>query len=219
MDVDIVFDICCPWCYVGCRRLDQALAQRPRITPRRVWRPFLLNPDMPDQGMPRSDYLGRKYGNPHRIERMEGSVGTAARSAGLEIDLKAIERTPNTVLAHRLIRLAAEGTDRDRLVGALFRGYFVEGLDLGCQEVLLEVARRCGLDPDPLAQALQGEAELAQVFSENARAHRLGVNGVPCFIFNRGLAISGAQEPEVLGCLIDTALEAESEATLSLREG
>ncbi|SDG91087.1 DsbA family oxidoreductase [Roseospirillum parvum] len=218
MDVDIVFDICCPWCYVGCRRLDQALAHRPGITPRRAWRPFLLNPDMPAEGISRHDYLARKFGNPSRVERMESAVSAAAHGAGLEIDLAAIERTPNTVLAHRLIRLAPEGAPRDSLVGALFTAYFARGVDLGDRQRLLKVAEEVGLDPAPLAQGLDGEAELAQVFSENARAHRLGVNGVPCFVFNQGLAISGAQEPEVLGCLIDTALEAETEATLSLRQ-
>lgn len=207
LTVDVLFDTVCPWCFIGKRRFEQALALRPQITPQVRWRPFMLNPDMPAEGMDRLVYLERKMGSRHRVRRMLEAVDGAGRSVGLRFDLNRIQVTPNTMQSHRLVRHAAGHGLQSQTVEAVLAAYFQQGRDIGDLEVLVELAERVGLDPDAARRYLLSGRDAATIQQENARAHRLGVNGAPCFIFNGEHALAGAQEPEILVRMLDLAAE------------
>nr|CAX84015.1 Predicted dithiol-disulfide isomerase involved in polyketide biosynthesis [uncultured bacterium] len=208
--VDVVFDAVCPWCFIGKRRLEQAMRLRPDIPVVRRWRPFLLNPDMPLEGVGQSDYLLRKFGNEARIKRVFGAVSDAGHSAHIAFAFDRIRKTPNTVHAHRLIRFAA-GRDRaSEAVEALFVNHFINGKDIGDRDVLIRIGVLLGLVEEDLVAYLRSETDIDFIHQENVAAHRLGINAVPSFVFNGNLAISGAQEPRVIARLLDVARESAS---------
>lgn len=215
MRIEYVFDTVCPWCYVGKRRLERALAQRPETRPRIVWRPFLLNPDLPPEGIDRKLYLDRKFGGAARVQRVHAAVAAAGRGEGIEFDFEAIARMPNSLNSHRLIRYAG-GTGREsEVVEALYRAYFTLGLDIGDVQVLADIGASLGLEREQTLAHLSSEADSAGVLGDNARAHRLGVNGVPCLILEGSYALAGAQEPDILLRLIDIVREGQPEVALS----
>jgi predicted DsbA family dithiol-disulfide isomerase len=211
MQIDVIADTVCPWCYIGKRRLEKALAQRLDTTVVARWRPFLLNPEMPDDGLDRTAYLVKKFGSESRVRRVYGAIAEAGQSVEIDFSFELIRRTPSTVNSHRLVRFA-EGTGKaDACVEALFLAYFINGHDIGDTDVLLEIGANLGLEADQLAAYLESGADFDFVYEENARAHRLGINGVPSFVFDGSLVVSGAQEPQVLARMIDAA-EAAADA-------
>jgi predicted DsbA family dithiol-disulfide isomerase len=205
MHIDIVADVACPWCYIGKRRLERALALRPDIVATRSWRAFQLNPDMPVEGISREFYLAAKFGSPRQALRSYSAIAAAGRGEGIEFAFERIRRTPNTLRAHRLIRFAATEGYGDALVEALFRAYFIDGLDIGNIETLAAIATRAGLDDNATRIYLAGEAGTEEVLSEEGRARRLGIRAVPCFVLEHGYAIAGAQEPEMFLPMFDIA--------------
>lgn len=215
MKIEYIFDTVCPWCYVGKRRFERALALRPGTRADIIWRPFLLNPDIPLDGIDRRAYLDRKFGGPARVQRVHSAVAAAAESEGIQFAFDRIARTPNTLNSHRMIRYSAGIGRQAETVEALYRGYFCEGRDIGRIDELVEIGEIVGLPGDELRRYLLSDADIAAVMNDNARAHRLGVNGVPCLVLDGQYAVAGAQEPDVLLRLIDIAREAEAEAALS----
>ncbi len=207
MRIDIYSDVICPWCFIGKRRLERALAERPGLEVAFQWRAFQLNPDMPPGGMDRKAYLSAKFGGAEPAARVYDSVLTAAAGEGLGIDFDAIRRTPNTLLAHLLIRFAEPGAAQDRVVEALFDAYFRQGRDIGDKETLIAIAAEAGLDARAAGECLEDAGALAAVRAEDLRARSLGVTGVPCFIFDDRYALSGAQEPEALFPFFDLGRE------------
>jgi predicted DsbA family dithiol-disulfide isomerase len=205
MQIDVVSDVICPWCFIGKRRLERALALRPELVTTRSWRAFQLNPDMPTEGIPREFYLSAKYGGSRSAAHIFAAVCAAGRSEGIDFAFERIRRTPNTLRAHRLIRLAALEGCTDDVVETLFRAYFLDGLDIGDIEVLAALAARAGLDEAEAHGYLSGEAGTREVRAEEHRARRLGIHAVPYFVLERGYAISGAQEPEMFLPLFDIA--------------
>jgi predicted DsbA family dithiol-disulfide isomerase len=205
MHIDIVADLVCPWCFVGKRRLERALALRPDFMATLSWRAFQLNPDIPSEGIPHVLYLSAKFGNPRMRERLYASVCAAGRGVGIEFALHRIRRSPNTLRAHRLIRLAAGEGAADPVVEALFRAYFLEGLDIGDIETLAAIASRTGFDQAGVRRYLVSELGSSEVRAEEQRARQLGIHAVPYFVVERGYAISGAQEPEMFLPLFDIA--------------
>ena len=205
LTIEVVHDLVCPWCYLGTRRLLRTLRRRPDLLIELTWRPFLLNPDMPRLGMPRSDYVVRKFGGEDRARRLYGSIAEIGRAEGLLFRFDRVRRTPSSVDAHRLVRWASRFGRADEVVEALFAAHFADGRDIGDGAVLVAVALSCGLDPVGAWAMLQSDAELDGVHADNLRAHRLGINGVPCFVIGGRHAISGAQEPEVIERLLDVA--------------
>lgn len=203
MHIDIYSDPICPWCFIGKRRLERALAERPGLEVTVRWRAFQLNPDMAPDGMDRGAYLAAKFGGADRAAQVYQYVLAAARKEGLAIDLAAIRRTPNTLDAHRLIRFAGPGAVQDKVVEGLFRGYFLDGRDIGDREVLVAVAADAGLDGPAVSAFLDGDQEAAAVQAEDRRARMLGITGVPCFIFDDKYALTGAQEPAAFLPLFD----------------
>src|SRR5262249_23033244 len=193
--VDIVSDTICPWCYIGKRRFERALLQSGRTDIAVAWRPFQLNPDMPPEGMTRDDYGRAKFGGGARPRQIYQAIADSGREAGIEFQFARIRRTPNTVLSHRLIHWAARNERQDEVVSELFKIYFEEGLDIGDLEILIECARRTGIDADSARQFLASDEGRQEVVASDVYARRLGINGVPCFIVNRKYAVSGAQPP------------------------
>jgi predicted DsbA family dithiol-disulfide isomerase len=203
--VEIVFDFVCPWCYLGVQRLSFLLARRQDLAIERIWRPFLLNPDMPRAGMSRADYMIRKFGAEDRARRLYSSIAEIGAAEGIAFNFSGIRRTPNSVDAHRLVRYAAGFGAADQLVDAIFRAHFVEGADIGSAALLASLAAAQGLDQQAVEAFLTSNEGTEHVHAENLHAHRLGINGVPCFLIESEHAIAGAQETEVLERLIDLA--------------
>ena len=212
LGIEVVHDLVCPWCYLGLRRLMRTLRRRPDLLTDIAWRPFLLNPDMPRAGMPRADYVVRKFGGEERARRLYASITEIGRAEGLQFRFDRIRRTPSSVDAHRLVRWAAGYGRGAEVVEALFAAHFTDGRDIGDSRVLADVAVACGLDGDAARGFLAGDAETDAVHAENLRAHRLGINGVPCFVIGGRHAIAGAQEPEVIERLLDVAVVEAAEA-------
>ncbi len=186
--------------------MEQALALRPHVDIDLVWRPFLLNREIPADGIDRTAYLIRKFGSEARVRRIYGAIAQAGESVDIDFAFDRIDRTPNSVDSHRLIRYALLNGTNPRIVETLFFEYFIEGLDIGRQDVLQEIGARDGLDGDAIGAYLKSEEDIDFVYDENTRAHRMGVNGVPAFVFNKKMIISGAQEPQILARMIDAAI-------------
>jgi predicted DsbA family dithiol-disulfide isomerase len=205
LSVEIVYDLICPWCYLGVRRLLRTFRRRPDLLFDLNWRPFLLNPDMPRTGMARPDYVIRKFGGEDRAKRLYASITELGRREGVAFAFERIRRTPSSIDAHRLVRFAARYDRADAMVEALFSVHFSEGYDIGDRAVLLALASACGLDTQETKAFLASDEEADAVHADNLRAHRLGINGVPCFVIGGRHAIAGAQEPEVIERLLDVA--------------
>ncbi len=212
MEIDIIFDTVCPWCYIGKRRLEKALAMRPDIKAKPNWRPFLLNPEMPPDGIDRTAYLVKKFGSEARVSRIYGAIGEAGQSVEIDFAFDRISRTPNSVDSHRLLRFADKQGLADEFVETLFVEFFINGRDIGDIGVLTEIGGATGLDAGKLKAYLESDEDVRLIYDENVRAHRLGINGVPSFAFNDKFVISGAQEPQVLARMLDAALATDNVA-------
>lgn len=205
MTVDVVSDVVCPWCFIGKRNLDAALAawraERPDCEVAVRWRPFFLNPDTPEAGEPYRPFLEKKFGGPEKLAEIWQQVGAAGRKAGIEFAFEKIELRANTLAAHRLIDLAQRIGDAaavNALVEALFAAQFLDGRHVGDRAVLAAVAGECGMDAEAVRRYLDGDEQAEAVRAGAEEARRLGINGVPFFIFDNRLAASGAQPPEAL---------------------
>lgn len=202
--IDIVSDAVCPWCYIGKRNLEAALAAVPDVQAEIRWRPFQLDPTIPQGGVDRRSYLETKFGA--RVGELQARVTEAGAVAGINFALGAISRSPNTLDAHRLVRWAWSTGAQDAIVERLFRDYFIEGKDIGDRAVLIDAARACGMEPQSVAELLEGDADKTEVLTEIAAAQNLGVTGVPFFVFDGKFGLPGAQPPDVLQRTIVKAL-------------
>jgi predicted DsbA family dithiol-disulfide isomerase len=206
LQIEVVFDLVCPWCYLGVHRLRRTLRGRPDLGADIVWRPFLLNPDIAPGGVSRHDYMLRKFGGEDRARRLHATIADLGRAEGLRFAFDRIRRIPPSLDAHRLVRFADRQGLADAAVHALFEAYFCDGQDIGDHAVLAVIGGRLGMDVTATRRLLGGQQEAEAVHADNLRAHRLGINGVPCFVVQGRHAIAGAQEPEVLERLLDVAL-------------
>ncbi|SDL22179.1 Predicted dithiol-disulfide isomerase, DsbA family [Franzmannia pantelleriensis] len=199
IDITVISDAICPWCFIGKRHLDLALADLPdEISVSVAWHPFELNPDMPIEGLSRRDYRTAKFGSWERSRELDAQVEAAAAEAGITIHHERMTRTPNTFNAHRLIWLAGEQGVQSAVVSALFQCYFVDGEDIGDSTVLASAAQAGGLADIDIPAFLAGDQGRSEVQAGLDQARRLGVSGVPTFIFNGSTGLSGAQPPEAL---------------------
>ena len=202
LTVDVVSDVVCPWCYIGKRRLEAALAalaeREPDVGVAVRWHPFELNPDLPREGVDRRAYLEAKFGGPERAASIYERVRAAGASVDLPLDFERIVRQPNTRAAHRLIDWAQRRGTADALVERLFRAYFVEGRAVGEHAVLAAIAGEAGLDAQAARAVLDQDDGDDVVAAAEQRARRLGIEGVPFFIFGGRVGVSGAQEPQAL---------------------
>src|ERR1700712_91104 len=208
MQIDIVSDTVCPWCFIGKRRLARALAQRPDVPVQVFWRPYRLDPTIPKEGVYRKLYMQAKFGdNPNRAA-MTQALRSEGAGEGLDFAFDKIAKSPNTLDSRRLIRWAAGAGVQDDVVERLFKAYFMDGRDIGDAEVLTQIAAEAGMQAPLVAELLAKDADLAEVEREAGMANQMGISGVPTFIFDGQFIISGAREPEILVRIIDKALDA-----------
>ena len=200
--VDVVSDIVCPWCFIGKRKLDSALAELRRSEPsldvQVRWHPFQLNPDIPADGIARASYLAQKFGGAARAAEIYARVQSVGETVGIAFRFDRIERQPNTIDGHRLIAWAQHQGDAAALVERLFGAYFLEGRRIGERDELARLAAECGWPEDAARTMLESDAMREEVASESREALDVGIEGVPFFIFNGRTAVSGAHDPATL---------------------
>jgi predicted DsbA family dithiol-disulfide isomerase len=200
LTIEVVSDVICPWCYIGKRRLEKALAAlEGEVSAEIRWLPFQLNPGMPPEGMPRAAYRAAKFGSVERSRELDARVAKEGKSEGIEFAFDRIERTPNTVAAHALVGLAQDQGRGDAAVDALFRAYFEDAQDIGDTETLAAIAHRCGVSGWPRRESATEVAALEQSM------RGLGISAVPTFILDRKVGISGAHPAETLAAAIKQA--------------
>jgi predicted DsbA family dithiol-disulfide isomerase len=196
--IEVASDVVCPWCYIGKRRLEKALALlKDEFEVEVRWLPFQLNPDLPSEGIPRADYRKAKFGSLERSKQMDARVIAEGKGEGIDFAFDRMETQPNTTQAHRLIALAE---NQNAVVDALFRAHFEEGRKIGDPKVLAEIAAQCGV------QGWPGKAPDVSGLEEEVR--ELGISGVPTFIFERRHGVSGAYPPEQLAAALRQAATA-----------
>lgn len=205
--LDILSDPICPWCYIGKARLDAALAERPDHAFTIEYHPFQLNPDMPSAGMDRRSYLEAKFGGRDAATEVYAKIDAAAAESGLDIDWSGIDRTPNTLDAHRLIHWAGIEGRQLAVVSALFRAYFQESRDIGDRDVLADIADSAGLDAAAIRRLLEGDADADAIAARDAHARERGVTGVPTHIIAEQHVVPGAQPTDLWLKLIDEIAE------------
>jgi predicted DsbA family dithiol-disulfide isomerase len=208
MQIDVISDTVCPWCFIGKRRLQRAMELRPAIAFDVKWRPYQLDTTVPRGGMDRQAYMRAKFGDdPRKIVEMYKLIATEGEKEGIAFDFAAITRRSNTLDSHRLIRWAAAAGVQDEIVERLLIAYFENGEDIGDIRVLADIADMCGMDGLETAQMLEDGTDLELVAREDQIAREMGVTGVPAMIFGGKLAVSGAREAEVLLSVIDRVTE------------
>ena len=210
MQIDIVSDTVCPWCFIGKRRIGRAMAMRPDVKYDVFWRPYRLDPTIPKEGVDRRAYLKAKFGDTPRTSAMGDAIRNEGAGEGIQFAFDKIARSPNTLDSHRLVRWAAGAGVQDQIVELLFKAYFIDGKDIGDAAVLSAIASSAGMNGELVAALLAGDADLESVEREAGLANELGITGVPTFIFDSKFMISGAREPELLVRIIDKALSADS---------
>jgi predicted DsbA family dithiol-disulfide isomerase len=208
--LDILSDPICPWCLIGKTRLEKALAQVPNHPFVIEWHPFQLNPDMPQDGMDRRTYLETKFGGKERAVKVYSEIDQHAREEGLDLDFGAIQRTPNTINAHRLIHWAGIEQKQDEMVNALFDAYFKEGRDIGDDEVLCDLADGIGMDAAVVAKLLKSDADADMIRQRDAHSRQMGVNSVPTFIVDNRHAVPGAQPADLWVKVINELMEQDA---------
>lgn len=201
LSIDVVSDVVCPWCYVGKKRLEQALALVPDIHADIHWRPFQLDPTIPQEGIPRRAYMEKKFGSLDKIAPVHERLTEMGKDLGIPFHFSAIQISPNTLDAHRLIRWAF-GERQNGMVETLFRAFFVEGQNLADRTILANLAAQSGFNADDIKTALDSDEDRDAVIGEIAAAQDLGIQGVPFFIFDQRYAVSGAETPEHLASAI-----------------
>ncbi len=204
LSVEVISDVICPWCFIGKRRLEKAIAAN--VGPVTVrWHAFQLNPTMPKDGISRKEYRIRKFGSWERSMQLDANIVATGKDEGILFDFDRMERTPNTVDAHRLIWLADKECVQDAVVEALFLAYFTDGRDISNRQMLIDVVAEAGLDRGKAEAVLGGDEGIEAINDAGAEARRLRVDSVPFFVVNGKITLSGAQQP-------DTFLEAFRQA-------
>jgi predicted DsbA family dithiol-disulfide isomerase len=207
LHIDFIADVVCPWCYLGWRRLERALEMRPDVRAEIVWRPYQLDPNIPEEGTDRKAYMAAKFRDPERMNAMGEALREAAAEEGLDLKLADIPISPNTNAAHRLIRWAQGQGLQERVLEGVLRAYFTELKDIGDPVVLADIAEANGMDRMTVLKLLSEGADKDAISREHMMAVQAGVTGVPFMIFGGKVAAVGAEAPERLVMAIDKALE------------
>ncbi|MER8442813.1 DsbA family protein [Mesorhizobium sp. M1066] len=214
--VDVVSDVVCPWCFIGQKRLDKAIAAVSDVDVHVRWRPFQLDPTIPPEGKDRREYMLAKFGSDERIREIHARIEPLGEAEDISFAFEAIKVAPNTLDAHRLIRWAGAAGEaiQNRLVRRLFQLNFEEGADIGDHAVLVEAAREAGMDASVVATLLPTEADVEAVRTEIATASRMGISGVPCFLIEDKYAVMGAQDADTLADAIRQVAAAKARGEL-----
>ena len=212
MQIDVISDTVCPWCFIGKRRLDAAVAQRPHLGIQVNWRPYQLDPNVPREGVERRAYFRAKFGDGERVKGMSETLVTYGAELGIAFAFDKAEKRPNTIDSHRLIRWASSVGVQDAVVEALFKAYFEQGRDIGDAAVLTSVAADCGMDAELVEELLASEADRELVLREAGLAGQMGVQGVPAFVLEGKYVLVGAQDTDVLLRVFDKVREKQAAA-------
>ena len=205
MIIDIFADVVCPWCYIGARRMELALARRPELQVERRWRPFQLRAEMPAGGEPWAAFAREKFGGDANSQAAFAQVTSVGAADGLVFDFARVASAPNTVDAHRLILLAGAHGVQWPVANALFRVYFSQGRDLNNADHLLEAAASAGLDRELARAYLVSDEGIDEVRASQREAYEIGVSSVPCYIFDEQAVLLGAQPVSVIERVLDAA--------------
>lgn len=217
--IDVVSDVVCPWCYLGKARLELAIAEvQDEVGVDINWRPYRLNPDYPPEGVDQKAALAAKLGGEERVASAHKMLTDFGREVGIAFNFDAIKIGPNTLDAHRLIHWAVteDREKQDRIVDALFKANFEEGKNVGDHSVLLDIAEKAGLDRTVIAALLASDADGDLIVAEIEAAQKMGVTGVPFFIFDQQYAVSGAQTPDVIASALRDIAKMKAEARLAM---
>jgi predicted DsbA family dithiol-disulfide isomerase len=207
MEIEVFSDLICPWCFIGKRRLDQALAGTEGEGVRVHWKPFQLYPDLPLEGVDRAAFYKARFGPDADSRKIGERIGTEARDAGIALDFGRIKRVPNTFAGHRLVSFFDDDPRQHALMDALFTSYFIEGRDLGDLGVLADIAASLGEDPVSVRDRLASDERSNDIRVQVQGAYNAGLSGVPCFILAGRFAIPGAQPVETMARFIARAKE------------
>jgi predicted DsbA family dithiol-disulfide isomerase len=210
MKLDVVSDTVCPWCYIGKKRLDQALEIHSGKGITLEWRPFQLDASIPAGGIDRKTYMERKFGA-ERAKEVGNTIREFGNAVGIEFRFDLIEKSPNTMDSHRLIRWAGTAGCQNEMVDSLFRRYFEQGEDIGSHDVLVDAAGEVGMDTDIVRDLLAKDADRDLITREDSMAREIGIQGVPSFVINSQWVVTGAQEPETLVRMFNKLLAREAE--------
>lgn len=208
LTIDVVSDVVCPWCFLGKHRLARALETVGDLPVTVHWRPFLLDPSVPEEGLNRDDYLVQKFGSARAVDETHRRLSAAGAAEGIDYRFDLIRRSPNTSDAHRLVGWASAAGVGDAVVEALFRAYFTEGRDVGDHAVLADIAAAAGLDREEIAARLASDIDRAEIADAIRHAAEAGITGVPCFVLAGRYAVMGAQPAETLAKAIKEVLAA-----------
>lgn len=198
LKIDVVSDVVCPWCYIGKKRIEQAIALAPEVPVELTFRPFFLNPWVPREGIGRDEYLTTKFGSPERYKEIAGRIAETAAQEGLEYHPERVERQPNTIDCHRLIHWADAVGQGPAMKQRLMELYFRDGGDLTDPEVLVQAAAECGLDAADIRARLATDQDVEEVSAQAQEAAEKGISGVPTYVFMQKYAVSGAQDPTLI---------------------
>jgi len=212
VSIDVFSDVVCPWCFIGKRRLEKAIALKPEIPVEVRYQPYFLNPWIPREGIERDDYLTRKFGSPQKYEQIAQRVAAAAAEEGLTYNVGSLNRQPNTIDCHRLIQWAQTIGRGAQMKQRLMELYFTEGADLTDREVLVQAAASCGLDAAQVRDLLASEQDVEEIAKAAEAASSAGIQGVPFFIIGGKYGVSGAQAPEHLAAAIEQVARETSPA-------
>lgn len=216
LTIDVISDAVCPWCYIGQKRLDKAIASVPEVDVEIRWRPFQLDPTIPAEGKDRRQYMLAKFGSEERLNEIHANIEPLGAAEGIDFNFDAITVSPNTLDAHRVLRwAAANGPEvQGRLVRRLFQLYFEEGQNIGDHAVLVEAAREAGMDAPVVEAMLATDADRDAVANEAGTASRMGITGVPCFLLEGKYAVMGAQDSDTLADAIRQIAKAKAQGEL-----
>ncbi len=206
MQIDVISDPVCPWCYIGKRRLERAVRLRPHISFEIRWRPFQLDPLTPPEGYDRKTYIEQKFGSSDRVKPIQTALLQAGEAEGISFAFEKITRTPNTINAHRLIRWAHSLGVQDEIVEGLFQGYFIDGLDIGQIKILAQIGDAAGMDGELVEELLSSDTDIESVGQQDSMARKFGVQGVPSFFMGGKTLITGAEDAETLAQIIDRVI-------------
>jgi predicted DsbA family dithiol-disulfide isomerase len=217
ISIDVVSDVVCPWCYIGKKRMETAIAAVPELDVQVRWRPYQLDATIPPGGMDRGEYMRRKFGSDERVRQMHANIMPLGAAEGIDFAFEAIKVAANTLDAHRVIRWAGTaGNDiQNKLVDRLFKLNFEEGGNVGDHAVLADAARASGMDAAVVETLLPTDADAEAVRTEIATASRMGITGVPCFLLESRYAVMGAQDPATLADAIRQVAAAKARGEMN----
>jgi predicted DsbA family dithiol-disulfide isomerase len=203
MQIDVISDTVCPWCYIGKRRLERAIKLRPQIQFDVRWRPFQLDPSTPPEGFERKAYIERKFGSTDKIKPIHTALLEAGKAEGIDFAFDKIARTPNTINSHRLIRWSHSAGVQDAVVENLFRAYFINGADIGDIKTLAQIGAESGMDHELVEELLNSDADREKVEHEDTMARKIGISGVPTYLVGGAVLVTGAQDADHIAHVID----------------